>query len=101
MSTASGYAEAHLEPGRPYFLLRICERLVDLVQKTGEIEDVVAEHQRHQNQVGPQEPKRNTHRPRHANLAKTFGGAPLFGNVIQWMDNAESRYIRGILPWLP
>src|ERR1700730_17642163 len=51
-----------------------CKRSMDLVQKTGEIEDVVAEHQRHPNQVGPQKRERNKDRPRHANLAKPFRG---------------------------
>src|ERR1700730_11800751 len=72
-----------------------CKRSVDLVQKSGEIEDAAAEHQRHQNQVGPEDPERNTDRPRHLNLGQPFRGTLLFQDIIQRMDDAESVYIRG------
>src|ERR1700723_3635959 len=72
-----------------------CKRLVNLVKKTGEIEDVVAEHQRHQDQVGPQDSERKTRGPRHPNLAKTNRRTLLFRDIIQRMDDAESVHIRG------
>ena len=68
------------------------EWLVDLVQKTREIEDVVAEHQRHQNQVGPQKREGNKDRPRHANLAKPFRRTLLFSSNLNLITDKGNIY---------
>ena len=57
------------------------------------IDDVITKHERHQNQVSPQDSQRDADGPRHLNLSNLLGRTLLLSNVIEQVGDTKFIHI--------